>query len=75
MECPPRAPALGTGCYYLGQQCVYGTCGDADDPRSAPRCEGGFWVQPEVVLCPGPSIDAGVGSVDGGVDAGVADGG
>lgn len=70
--CPVRPPALGSGCYYEAQQCDYGTCGDPADPRSTTRCEGRFWVEPGVDLCPSPSVDAGVES-DG--DAGASDGG
>jgi hypothetical protein len=76
VECPPEAPALGSECYLEDQQCVYGACGDADSPRSAPRCRDGVWVQLDAALCPTPEVDAGVDGVDGGAaDAGVADGG
>jgi hypothetical protein len=76
VECPPEAPVLGSDCYFEGEQCVYGTCGDPQDPRSTPLCQDGFWVQLEVALCPTPEGDAGANAVDGGAaDAGVADGG
>jgi hypothetical protein len=75
-ECPPESPELGSECYLDGQQCVYGVCGVPDDPKSAPRCQDGVWVQLESALCPTPEADAGVDAVDGGAaDAGVADGG
>jgi hypothetical protein len=74
--CPSDPPELGSRCRNGGQQCVYGTCGDLDDPRSTPLCQDGFWVQLEVALCPTPEADAGANAVDGGAaDAGVADGG
>jgi hypothetical protein len=76
-QCPSQPPVLGSDCYPEDLQCAYGTCGDPNDPPSTPLCQDGVWVQLEVVLCPTPGVDAGVGqAADAGAsDAGVADGG
>jgi hypothetical protein len=57
--CPTVFPIVGAGCAYEGQACVYGVCGDADNPGFFDVCLDGVWQQPEVPCAPPAPIDAG----------------